>query len=603
MNQPPQGIQDYIHTLEAGAGRAVVRWILGLLFTLGLLALYLFTEARNFHNPEAMDRAQLARNLAAGRGYTTLYIRPLSVQLQMARAEQRGRPDPLLLRQPHRDISNPPVQPVLLAGVFKLLPERFRSGLPGDLIRSRPPAEIALTGFNLACFGLAIWLTYQVGRRIFDPGVAGFAAATLAATELFWRMSSNGLDTPLLLVWLMLAVWLLWQLDVLGQAVRPHPEPPPPAGPTLRRALGVGALLGLGCLTRYSFGWLMLPVLAFILWVSPRRWLAALAAVAAFLLVVAPWLARNYQLSGRLFGTAGYALASGTLTYPEDRLERRIQPLKEMPDFTEYRVKFALNAADSLRNALPRLGGNWIWYLFLAGLAMPFNNRAIGRLRWLAVYSVVTLALVEAGAQTHLYQLVPQVNSENLLCLAAPLVFLFGSAFFFTLLESTHFGHLLFRQGAIGCAWFVFSLPLLTSVLPPRTYPLIEPTYRPDIIKGIAQYLGPQELMMTDLPWAVAWYGERRAINVPLRVEGEDREDFYAIHDFMSPVAALYLSPYTTEAPVRLLVTDTDNHRWGWLYLDALVRRNLPRGFPLLHAYAGSAREGHLFLADRPRWE
>ena len=211
--------------------------------------------------------------------------------------------------------------------------------------------------------------------------------------------------------------------------------------------------------------------------------------------------------------------------------------------------------------------------------------------------------MVECLGTTQLSLMVPAVNSENLLCLLAPVVFLYGAAFFFTLLDSTPFGHDLFRRMAVGAAWFVLSLPLLTSVLPPRTYPLVEPVYRPAVVRELAGFITESELMMSDIPWAVAWYGNRDCIQLPLRIQSpEDREDFYAVHDFLKPVNALYLSPYTTEAPVRLLVTDVNSYRWGWLYLDALVRRNLPKGFPLLNAYAGSARAGHLYLADRPRW-
>ena len=36
---------------------------------------------RNMAAPEAMDAAQLARNISRGRGYTTQFIRPLSIYL------------------------------------------------------------------------------------------------------------------------------------------------------------------------------------------------------------------------------------------------------------------------------------------------------------------------------------------------------------------------------------------------------------------------------------------------------------------------------------------------------------------------------------------
>jgi len=66
---------------------------------------------RNFTNPEAMDAAQLGRNIGEGKGYTTLYVRPLSLALTREhRADQSA-----LLKEGHPDISNPPVYPLLLA--------------------------------------------------------------------------------------------------------------------------------------------------------------------------------------------------------------------------------------------------------------------------------------------------------------------------------------------------------------------------------------------------------------------------------------------------------------------------------------------------------
>ena len=42
------------------------------------------------------------------------------------------------------------------------------------------------------------------------------------------------------------------------------------------------------------------------------------------LLVVAPWLARNLEVSGLPFGLRSYALYMDTADYPEDRLERSL---------------------------------------------------------------------------------------------------------------------------------------------------------------------------------------------------------------------------------------------------------------------------------------
>ena len=74
-------IQRLIHILEAGAGSRYLRaFVLGLA-VVGLALVYDLRAYRNFGTQEAMDSAQLARNIADGKGYTTLFIRPFSLYL------------------------------------------------------------------------------------------------------------------------------------------------------------------------------------------------------------------------------------------------------------------------------------------------------------------------------------------------------------------------------------------------------------------------------------------------------------------------------------------------------------------------------------------
>ena len=74
-------LQEWIHRFEVGEGTRTVRLVVAILALLGLTAVYDLREYRNFSTAEAMDAAQLARNIAAGKGYTTEFIRPLSIHL------------------------------------------------------------------------------------------------------------------------------------------------------------------------------------------------------------------------------------------------------------------------------------------------------------------------------------------------------------------------------------------------------------------------------------------------------------------------------------------------------------------------------------------
>src|SRR5579863_9733281 len=120
-------IQDIIHRLEVGAGLRHLRKALILIGMLGLILLYDFRGMKNLNTMEAMDSAQLARNIAEGKGFSTLFIRPFSIYLlESAYADAHGPPalgdmtDRGQVRDKHPDLANPPVYPLVLASFMKL---------------------------------------------------------------------------------------------------------------------------------------------------------------------------------------------------------------------------------------------------------------------------------------------------------------------------------------------------------------------------------------------------------------------------------------------------------------------------------------------------
>jgi len=114
-------LQETIHLLEEGRGAQVIKFVACLLAFVGLCVFYHTHCFKNFSTPEAMDSAQLARNIAEGKGYTTDYIRPFSLHLVRAHREDH---DPLLKTE-HPDLANPPLYPLVLAGLFQAAPIKF----------------------------------------------------------------------------------------------------------------------------------------------------------------------------------------------------------------------------------------------------------------------------------------------------------------------------------------------------------------------------------------------------------------------------------------------------------------------------------------------
>jgi hypothetical protein len=123
-------VQELIHRFEQGGGRAP-RIVFAVL-VIGILMLgYNWRGFRNLGTQEAMDAAQVGRNLAEGRGFTTQFVRPISIYLVKKHNQDRMQPtaedtspDYAQLEGLHPDLANPPVYPLVLAGLMKVLPLR-----------------------------------------------------------------------------------------------------------------------------------------------------------------------------------------------------------------------------------------------------------------------------------------------------------------------------------------------------------------------------------------------------------------------------------------------------------------------------------------------
>ena len=72
-------LQTFIHNMEMGAGGRVLRMAVVVIAMAAMAVAYNLAAFKNLATEEGMDAAQLARNIAEGRGYTTYFVRPLSL--------------------------------------------------------------------------------------------------------------------------------------------------------------------------------------------------------------------------------------------------------------------------------------------------------------------------------------------------------------------------------------------------------------------------------------------------------------------------------------------------------------------------------------------
>ena len=604
-------VQEIIHSLEEGKWAKRIRGLVLLLLIGSLGLVYYLNLTRSFTAPEAMDAAQLARNIAEGRGYTTQFIRPLSLDI----LRQQGAVSDVELRSKFPDITNPPVYPMLLAALMKVLPFEFEIDLQKANEFERYQPEFLIWLLNQALFFVALIQVFRLGEKLFDQPVAWCAALVFLGTELYWKFSTSGLPTMLLLVLFLALARTLVRLEEQG-----NDGVALGGGWFAGMALWAGALAGLGGLTRYGFAWVILPVLVYLGWFMGRhRGRTVAMALLGFLLVMSPWLVRNAQLSGNLFGTAGLALYSQTDTFPGDTLERTYEPsdapvngqdeikvkVADHVELWEIANKLKRNLRHLLVHELPQFSGSWFAVVCLVGLVVPFRNRSLHRLRFFLLMTLAVFALGQALGRTHLSaangtlaELLARslgqgapvtaasgVNGENLLALLGPVSFLFGAGLFFSLLDRWKVDLPEMRLAASTGLVVAASLPMALSFLLPHPYPMANPPYHPARLQylrsvpaehGLVE-IKQDDLLMSDIPWAVAWYGNQNCVWLTRTV----KPDFYTLYEQFQPVSALYFTEATTDQRYTSLVLNANELNWERFMLDMQMKGDVPDGFPL----------------------
>jgi len=616
-------IQTFIHRLDVAGTRRLN--YLALTLAVAALAVWYDTHCyTNFTSPEAMDAAQVARNLAEGRGYTTDFIRPFDVHL----LEKHGHGatvnpgggtnmvDTARMYGSHPDLANAPLYPVILAGLFKITSPDWNVELHkpfwadgGRFQRYKPEFGIAL--FNQILLLAAVGMTFVLTRKIFDAPAAWLAAILMLGSDKLWKFSVSGLPVMLMLVLFLGIARCLAAFETAGDPENPDQRK------RFKLALLSGFLVGLGMLTRYSFGWVIVPLaLYFALFGGARRVGYAVAAFLVFTLTVSPWIVRNLVVSGTFFGTAGYAAVENTFVFSGSRLMQSLTPdMMSAHWVMPYLVKLQANLRSMMQEDVLHLGGGWMGVLFLAGLLLGLRSVAARRLRYFTLMCLGMLLIASAMGRTQFSMLSPDINAENLLVLLMPMAVVFGIAFFLTLLDQMNLPVLPMRYGVIALVVLLVRLPFTLTLLPPKTQPLAYPPYYPPDIQKISSWMKPGELVMSDIPWAVAWYGHQQCTWTTLNW----RYEFVQMNDFIKPVSGLYLSLNTLDARLMSECLQGNVDNWSNFIYFTVAKNQIPDNslrpdnsltinlssrkgtFPLTHFPQESLMSG-LFLTDHQRW-
>ncbi len=501
---------------------------ISLMVALGAALLYLVYQATQFDdlvNINALDMAQISRNVARGDGFTTKFIRPLTLAVN----------ENTTTIAKHPDLVTPPLHPLLTAGLFKVF---------------GASARVAAWACGL-CFLLTIGITYWLAIRVFSGQVATLAMVMVATDTALLQYAVSGLETSLLTL---LVTLLFLVLFTHWQAKRYQ---------TLLSAIA-GAVACLIYLTQYAWLVIWLPVLLVIIYNAERerKLTNAIVFVVISVLVGMPWFVRNYNITGDPFFTYRWTEAvMGTMTHSANTLFRTWN--ESPPGFISFAMDAPREMYQKVRTGLLYLrpvvvdtGGPFIAVFFWVAILIPLGGLGFERIRK-AVYATIvllTIVLSVLGA------------SGRLVAPLAPFMTVVGLALFCELLNR-RVGRLpelpkrRWRSTGTAILLAVHIIPLALVMMPGF------PTY---YTQGVALQRAANELnsfleegrpVITDVPWVVAWYADRPAIWLPFQPVDARR-----IESEIGRVDSLLLTP--------ALVTVAENEKatdWARAWQRALT--------------------------------
>lgn len=564
-------LQGAIHAFEQGRFAPAMRASALAILVVALAMVFLFVKFKGFTEPDAMDQGQIARSIASGQGFSTQYIRPLALwQLGAS-----GKPIP---QGGFPDFVHQPLAPLLNAVPLFFDKSNWKIG-PLDLIYSGERAIVLLSMLLYLVSGV-IW--YQIGCRLFDTKIALLGISGMFLCDLLWQVSLSGLPHMLLMFLFSLACWLSLRADEAFQEGRSRDF--------WLQLLGAALALGLMTQTHGLAFWFFLGWFGYACWLYRSRLVPLLLAGGLFLVLQMPWAIRNYQVCGNPFGLSVYSLL-----WSEDKSDSQMMRTTE-PGFRAQlgSIRSAVRAgiSEQLNNLVPFMGINVAALMFFLSLMHRFKSESALRFRWwlLAMWLFATLGMVMFGVRGS------PVSMNQLHVLFIPILSFFGFAFLLVLWGRLGISEPIFRRLFLGFILLVSAVPLIFTMFFSSGARIQWPPYLPPFIAVFEKWFEPDEVMCSDMPWAVAWYANRKCVLLPSSPRILTRINDYRV--LGGPVSGLYLTPITANAPLMAGIYKGEYKEWAGL----ITRPPVTSGFFLPVAIPLPVDNECILFTDRDRW-
>lgn len=354
---------------------------------------------------------------------------------------------------------------------------------------------------------------------------------------------------------------------------------------------GIG--FGLLALSHALTLWMFAPALLFALVFFRRRLRVALFLLAPVAILYVPWLLRNLIICGNPAGIGIYSVLDG-VGQSEAGWMRRIA--LTFPGVTPGGLvnKFLTNVIEQSGHIVTYFGFSVVALIFFVALLYRFKRKEANAVRWL-IFSMWCGAV--AGMALYGMHEEQGVAANQLHLLFVPVMTCFGLAYLLVQWRRLGIELRVARLAFITLLYLICAAPMIFTILflQPKTA-VRWPPYIPSLISVLNNWMSPQEITASDMPWAVAWYADRPSIWLPETIKTmSDLGDYNVLG---LPIDAVYLTPVSGTDNTYREILKGEYRDWA----PVIERTVTPDKFPLKWATVDLGVDSEcVFFSDRDR--
>ncbi|MBQ8516920.1 MAG: hypothetical protein IJ498_05000 [Akkermansia sp.] len=488
----------------------VIRLLLGVALSL-LCFTQLFFTFRGLDRPEAMDQAQIARQMARGEGMTTKNLAPYDVRVRSQESETG------LDFNDYQATAYGPIHPMILSAAIRATGYHHFNEK-----RMVPDQEMVYDGDRVIAsvstvfFMLALVLSYILLRKLFDEVLAATVVLLMGFSQLLLDFAVSGLAQPMLMclfIGIAACVYAAIRADMHNKDRQVF----------IYNILAF-VLAVIMCHTSRISAWCMLGLIVFTaLYFRPKGLYAIVGVAMGIILVLIPC---SILLSpGGGIGTAfQQAFYGGFGVGDMGRMMRSTDEFGFNVDSTNFFLRLLGATFSQSSTIYAHMGSIIVTPFFLLSLFNRYRNPVTNGLKWL----IFSCWLCSCAGMA-LFGETSVMGVCQISVIFTPFFAAYGISLVFIFLARLQIGEnfVTIRSLAIAAIFlissgkFLFEFPrelqigVITSA---RGIPQFPPYYPNKLNGELHDITNPRDIIVTDQPWAVAWYADRKALWLPTRV-------------------------------------------------------------------------------------